>query len=374
MSVKTLIYAGVFTLCVLFSGACRAEVKKKITSEGEKKVNCFPNLVIDSLTLDIAVKELEASREARSAFDRWIADIGSEAMSSEAYGAPEITLEALTQTIQSANRIYAIAVSWLFMDKDKVKADLYLQRATSLIAAWASVNRPSSHTPRESTISPIYEAYSIIRNHIDEKERTVIDQWIRKRADYYSDLSLTGNLLENNWNTIRINLLFYYAQILDDELLYNNAVAQLKSHIELNILESGVSHDFVNRDALAYHAYNMLFYARILKAVAMCKDKEMAMELYSHKNKEGSSIKSCVEFWEPYLMDPSNNIHLEFVNTQWTPDKERSDYNKPYHPMGTVYVLDELRFIEPKCAVYVDNISSANKYGRTFDYWINAVR
>ena len=201
-----------------------------------------------------------------------------------------------------------------------------------------------------------------------------IDRWIRKRADYYKKQSLTGNLLENNWNTIRINLLFYYAQILEDEMLYNYSVNKLKSHIELNILEDGISHDFVNRDAFAYHAYNMLFYARILKVAAMFKGKDAALELYRLKNQKGSSIESCVQFWEPYIMDPSNNVHLEFVNTQWEPDKNRGDYNKPYNPNGSVYVLDELRFIESKCTDYILKITSADKYDRNFNYWINSIQ
>ncbi len=84
-------------------------------------------------------------------------------------------------------------------------------------------------------------------------------------------------------------------------------------------MKDGISHDFVNRDAFAYHAYNLLFYAGILKTVGMYKGKEAAMALYSLKNQQGSSVQSCVKFWEPYLIDPQNNIHLEFVNSQLAP-------------------------------------------------------
>ena len=358
---------------VLASGCSKEEVVDQPISEVKKQISCFPNLVVDSLSLDVALDELKTSTAAQTAFESWITSVAQDAMTSEPYSVQEIKPEDQDKSKVSAQNIYSIAVSWLFMDKEKTKASLYLQRATTFIKAWASTNEPSSHTPRESILLPVYEAYSIIRLHINDSDRKEIDSWIRKRADYYKKLDLTGNLLENNWNTVRINLLFYYAQILNDEMLYNYSVFMLKNHIELNILENGVSHDFVNRDAFAYHAYNMLYYARILKAVAMSKGNKAAFELYRLKNKKGSSIESCVQFWEPYIMDPANNVHLEFVNTQWAPDKERSDYNKPYNPGGTVYVLDELRYIESKCASYIEKITGSNKHERTFNYWINSI-
>ncbi|WP_299581724.1 DUF5018 domain-containing protein [uncultured Sunxiuqinia sp.] len=332
------------------------------------------NLVADLEMYNAAVKELEESGAARSAFNKWITEVANAAMTSEPYAVQQLTQENQATAKENAQNIYAIAVDWMFMDKKSEQAGLYLQKATALIKAWASINEPTEHTPRESLITPLYEAYSVIRQHIGEQDRVAIDGWIRKRADYYKQLSFTGNLLENNWNTIRINFLFYFSQILDDETLYNTSVDNLKSHIELNILENGVSHDFVNRDAFAYHSYNLLFYARILKAAGMYKDKAAATALYQLQNKKGSSIESCVKFWEPYMMDTENYVHLEFVNTEWAPDKDRNDYNKPYNPMGTVYVLDELRYIDTKCAEYVLKITSMNKYGRTFNYWMNSLQ
>ncbi|PCH77820.1 MAG: hypothetical protein COB98_02280 [Flavobacteriaceae bacterium] len=337
-------------------------------------ISMFPNLVADSLTINVAIHEIETSSKAKNAFDRWVLKPASDAMSINPYSVVELNREVMVDVKANVKAIKIVAVRWMFMDKESTEAKRYLDKTTALILKWARVNIPINHTPIESSITPIYEAYSIIRNHISPSDRETIDKWIRARAAYYKNLNLTGKLLENNWNTIRISLLLNFSQILDDDVFYNYAVDELANHIELNILENGISHDFVDRDAITYHSYNLLFYARALKAIGMYKGKKEALRFYQYENSKKSSIKEAVNFWEPYLIDPTNNVHLEFVDTQWAPDKSSNKYNKPYNPESTVYVLDELMYIEPSCLSYVDAILGVDKYGRNFNFWINLIK
>ena len=51
----------------------------------------------------------------------------------------------------------------------------------------------------------------------------------------------------------------------------------------------------------------------------------------------GASIRNSVVFWKPFLLDSKKYTHLEFVGTEYEPDKKRSDYNKAYNPSGDVY-------------------------------------
>ncbi|MFV0483602.1 MAG: hypothetical protein ACK5MG_05865 [Bacteroidales bacterium] len=358
-----------------FSVCCSQNDSRNDGAEAnlENSISPFPNLVADSLMLTKAMSEIESTPIAENAFKKWISTPASQAMSTMPFAVKEVDNSVQVKTKNNARAIYALSVSWLSMDKETQKAKLYLNIISSLILEWARVNIPTKHTPLESILMPIYEAYSIVRSNIDDKDRACIDSWIELRADYYKKLELTGNLLVNNWNTVRLNLLFYYAQILDDEMLYNYSISKLKSHIEGNIFENGISHDFVNRDAFTYHGYNMLFYARILKTIALYKGKDVALQMYNYKNSKGGSVKKSVEYWKPYLIDSDNNIHLEFVNTEWEPDKDRTDYNKPYNPSGALYILDELRYIEPECSSFVQSISGAGEYGRNFKLWINGI-
>ncbi len=48
------------------------------------------------------------------------------------------------------------------------------------------------------------------------------------------------------------------------------------------------------------------------------------------------------------------HTHLEFVGTEYEPDKKRSDYNKAYNPSGTLYVIDELYEIDKELKEVLD--------------------
>lgn len=333
----------------------------------------FPNLIANETEYNAANKELQTSTEAQNAFDKWIEKASEEAMSLAPYAPYELNKDVQPKVQENANLINSLAISWLFKDKETTEAKQQLKKVTQLIYKWASSNTPTSHTPVEAIIMPIYEGYSIVRTYIKTTEREKIDQWIKKRADFFKNLNM-GNNIDSNWNTIRLSFLFQYALILEDQDLYDSAVAKFKSHIELNLLEGGKSIDLVKRDAFAYHAYNMQFYARILKSVAMFKGKDEAIKLYKLANSKGGSVEKSVQYWEPFLIDPENNIHLEFVNTSFNGDKSRGDYNKPYNPSASLYVMDELRYIEPKCTFYIETVNSGTRYNRNFKYWMNSVQ
>ena len=79
-----------------------------------------------------------------------------------------------------------------------------------------------------------------------------------------------------------------------------------------------------------------------------------------------------VNYWRPFLIDPANNVHIEFVNTKYEPDKSRSDYNKPYVPSSSVYALEELLYAFPEVAGYINTINGATRYTSRlsgFLYW-----
>jgi hypothetical protein len=86
----------------------------------------------------------------------------------------------------------------------------------------------------------------------------------------------------------------------------------------------------------------------------------------ARKNTLGVGLADMIRFWEPYLLDPANNPHLEFVNTQYAPDKTRSDYNKPYNPASSVYALEELLLSFPQVKQYITKVvPGATRYNRS---------
>lgn len=91
----------------------------------------------------------------------------------------------------------------------------------------------------------------------------------------------------------------------------------------------------------------------------------------------GGSIADAVSFMAPYVMDPANNIHLEFVNTEWAPDKNRGDYNKAFNAAGSSYAFvqmaaimkddmyDFLKKINPSFTRYTDLRYYINSFGQS---------
>ena len=76
----------------------------------------------------------------------------------------------------------------------------------------------------------------------------------------------------------------------------------------------------------AYHAYDLLFFARLCHLKAMYEGYEAAEAFYKKDVHWGASIRNSVVFWKPFLLDSKKYIHLEFVGTEYEPDKKRSDY------------------------------------------------
>ncbi|MBB6272821.1 hypothetical protein HDF26_003281 [Pedobacter cryoconitis] len=253
-------------------------------------------------------------------------------------------------------------------------ATKYLDKAKANLLAWAAVNSPSGSTPTEAAFIEIFEAYSIIRANIPDTNKATIDAWLKKTANYYISNASGFTSRKNNWETIRLNILFDIGYILNDTAILTHVKNAYNVQLNANLFAGGKTEDYVNRDAFAYHAYNLYFYARALRAVSLYEGQTAGNTLLNKTNNINVSIPNTVTFWEPYLIDPVNNVHIEFVNTGWAPDKTRSDYNKPYNPSSTVYVLDQLAYSFPQVIDYEKIIIGANTTRfRTLEYYLNTL-
>jgi hypothetical protein len=357
---------SILSVLVLFT-SCQKETSQPsetIPDQEERGSSpSYPNLVGNKEVFDEIKQDIDDSETASSAFSNLITAKANSALNETLPVASGLVYntEAL---ISNSNAVYAMAIQWVFEENNK---EQFLEKIVSILSFYAKNYFPEGHTPRETHLLPMFEGYSIVRNSLTETEQKIIDDWLIDQAYYYKDdINLTGNLAINNWNTIRLNYICYFAMITDHNLLKDYFLEELKTFIPKNIYPEGDGHDFEDRDALAYHAYNLKFYANILKAVLLYLD----MDLYNHP--DYSRIKKAVDFWEPYLIDPENNVHLEFINTQYEPDKQRSDYGKPYNPGSSLYVLEDLVSIDSRCFNYIKTINpEITIYNRSFDLWIN---
>ena len=191
----------------------------------------------------------------------------------------------------------------------------------------------------------------MIRKVIGQSDRELIDTWLRKRAEVFIK---DNDLRVNSWGTCLLYQFYLFGTVLEDEAIVDKFRSSYDDWVKGNLFPNGTTTDLLGRDAFAYHAYDLLFFARLCHLKAMYEGYEAAEAFYKKDVHWGASIRNSVVFWKPFLLDSKKYTHLEFVGTEYEPDKKRSDYNKAYNPSGTLYVIDELYEIDEELKEVLD--------------------
>lgn len=324
---KVLAVAGMFMVCPLHADNAQIDAM-------------FPNTVISRTNYDKAVKDMKnnANSIIGKSF-KWVQDTASKIISSNQKPHPVVSITDNPENFDIGNEmdnIYYLCVSYAFTQETK-----YKDKAEEFLVAWSKVNKAiPRRNIHEETYSPAVEGYSIIRRSISEDSRKLIDKWITDRMNVFLG---TPDLRVNNWGTCLLYQYAMYGYAIDRKDWVQIVKREYPVWVKKNLYPNGTTTDLLGRDAFAYHAYDLLFFARLCRLVAIFEGGyEAADKFYKKDVNWGASIKHSVDFWKPYLMDPVKNFHLEFVQSEWEPDKKRGDYNKKYNPNATCYVVDEM--------------------------------
>lgn len=370
------------TILLLFIFIALASCKKDPASTPSAPVtppvpvvtdNRFPvNLIIDSATLAYIRTEAASNTDMANAVSAIIMSPANSALSKAVTPYLEGNSTNFNDISSQAQSCKALAVRWLYTyEKTPADAKPFFDKVVTTLLAWVNAgNKIASpvHTPNESSYFGFYEAYSVVRSRMTAADRTKVDNWISARSSAYQAYPARVN----NWETIRLCLLYFFGYTLNNRSVIDYADNTYNGFLNVNLMAGGKSEDLINRDAFAYHAYNLSFYARILRVKALYEGTSTLSSLKNKKNNINVSVQDMVNYWRPFLIDPANNVHIEFVNTQYEPDKSRSDYNKPYVPSSSVYALEELLFAFPEVAGYINAINGATRYTSRlsgFLYW-----
>lgn len=334
----------------------------------------FPvNLIVDSLTLDQIRKESATNTDMSSAATSIIMQSAASALSKSPNPFPEGTADNFSNISSQAQDCKMLALRWLYtFEKNPAEAKPFYDKVVATLLAWVNAGNKVAnpvHSPNETSYFGFYEAYSVVRSRMTTADRAKVDNWIGARAFAYRSFAARVN----NWETIRLNLLFYFGYILNDQGLLDYTSNAYTTLLNVNLRAGGKSEDVISRDAFAYHAYNLAFYARIFRAKAMYEGTAAMVAFKNRKNNINVSVQDMMDYWRPFLTDPANNVHIEFVNTNYAPDKTRADYNKPYDPASSMYALEELLFAFPETKGYITAIQpSATRFNRKvngFLFW-----
>ena len=332
----------------------------------------FPvNLLVDSLTLAYIKAESIVNPEMSSAVASIINSPSLSALSKTPAPFVEGDANNFTNISNQATDCKMLALRWLMLyEKSPAEAKPYFDKVVSTLLAWVNAgNVATTHIPNESSYLGFFEAYSVIRSRTAAADKTKIENWLLAKLSVYRNFPARVN----NWETIRLSFLYYLGYMLNSTVTLDYAAGAYTTLLNVNLMAGGKSEDLISRDAFAYHAYNLAFYARIFKAKAYFEGYDAMNTFKNRKNNINVSVQDMMNYWKPFLVDPLNNVHIEFVNTNYAPDKTRADYNKPYVPSSSVYALEELLLAFPETTTYLKGISSsATRFNRKvsgFLYW-----
>ena len=323
-----------FIMTLLWGGFTASSIKAQIDVN-----KVFPNAVMSKEIYDKAKAELDKPESPfKTLFETAIKAESDKNLNQATWWKAnynDATQADKDYIVREMNRIYYHCVTYLMTGEQK-----YLDKAADNLKEWTKGNVANHRSNiNEHYYPPAVEGYSIIRNVISEADRKTIDNWVNKRLQVFKS---DNDLRINNWGTCLLFQFYLYGTVLGDEDALNYFNTNYPEWVKQNLFPNGTTTDLLGRDAFAYHAYDLQLFAKICHLKAILEGYEVADVFYAQDVNWGASIKRSVDFWKPFILEPTKYTHVEFVNTEYAPDKNRSDYNNTYNPGGTVYAVDEL--------------------------------
>jgi Alginate lyase len=236
---------------------------------------------------------------------------------------------ATWEALRDLPKLYALAVAYRVTRRQE-----YLDKASVFLIAWADSNFSRGDPIDETNLDPAIEAYGLISRSLVPGENHRISRWLNRiaQAEIHAPFNdSTRTTAHNNWNAHRLKIVGEIGFAIDDKTLQNYAIAGIKQHIGRNLLPDGRSEDFVSRDAVHYHLYDL---EPLLKLAIVIK-QATGVDYYRYEAPNGASIKKSVDWLLPYL--DGRQTHAEFVNSTVEFDKRRAQNGESSYKAGMMF-------------------------------------
>jgi hypothetical protein len=226
-------------------------------------------------------------------------------------------------------RVYALAVVYRVSGDKK-----YLNKTTDYLKAWATKNTPNGDPIDDTNLDDLIEGYDMVKADLSREDDGIISDWLRRTAG----IEISGphnrpgrGTATNNWHSHRLKVIGEIAYAIGDTALQNYTISGLKKQIATNLNADGSSTDFVSRDALHYHVYDL----EPLLKLAIVLRRATGADYYAYVAPTGTSIKKSTDWLLPYLN--GQKTHGEFVNSTVSFDRERAKNGEAAYKAGTLF-------------------------------------
>ena len=234
-----------------------------------------------------------------------------------------------TAAIPDLQKIYDLALCYRIKNDKK-----YLDKAILFLHAWATINRSKGDPIDDTHLDAAIEGYVLIKDKLDLATNALVKTWLKQVSEAEIDVLKKFPRKEttyNNWNSHRLKILGEVAFAIADNDLQEFVIESLKLQIARNLNPDGTSIDFIKRDALHYHAYDL---EPLLRLAILIKEKRN-IDFYTFNSSTGSSLKKSMDWLGPYLTGEKK--HEEFVHSTVKFDLERAKNGEADYVAGTLF-------------------------------------
>jgi unsaturated rhamnogalacturonyl hydrolase len=206
----------------------------------------------------------------------------------------------------------------------------YADKTRLIVLAWSRINHPTGDPIDETNLEPLIVAYDLTRATYPDADKAEADSYLRRliKAEW------GARQLATNWQSHRLKIVGLAAYVLRDEALVSKAIEGFKGQVDANLNADGSSYDFIERDALHYHVYDL----EPLLALSIAAHRH-GLDLYDYAGAKGGSLRKSVNFLVPYCSGEMQ--HHEFVNSKVRFDRERAKNGEKGYQTGHLFRAEE---------------------------------
>ncbi|NOZ54552.1 MAG: hypothetical protein GXP08_15705 [Gammaproteobacteria bacterium] len=201
----------------------------------------------------------------------------------------------------------------------------YLNHSTNILIRWAMTNQPTGHPIDENRLEGLIWAYDAICRFLSESERATIIYYFKRFKDAKLKWVFGPKSRVNNHKTHHLKLLILLDSVLGDRQALAQHIIAATHHSKRNInINTGESIDYIERDALYYHVYDLEAWLEIQLITQCC----------------AKAVESAFRFAQNKIL--SADLEGEFENSSSDFDRRREQAGFDYSKAGSRF--DRARF------------------------------
>ena len=201
-------------------------------------------------------------------------------------------------------------------------------KAKAVLTSWLKNYTPMGDPITENHFTELFQAIDLMRPLMTKDESHDFDLWILSfinAGDSFFESKMKGHGKEgNNWNTWRMAIRAVGASVLNDSKLKDETQKLIDQQIQHNFNRDakgetdGRSIDFIERDALHYHTYDMQAW------MTMVQLTPCLVSANSRKD-----IERGIPFFKPFANGTEK--HMEFARSKISFDQVRAKDGDPHY-------------------------------------------